>query len=312
MNINAIDLRLLRGLLTIARSGTFGSAAQQLHITQSALSQQMKELSERLELSLFQRQGRQATLNHAGRELVDRIAPLLDQLSAALEQSTVQTQRVAGSLRVGATQTYFRALALPAALDLIDSHAELRLDMRQLPAQRLLADLLDGELDVAVLPELPAQRNLSLMRLMTERLAVIGRPDVLASLDRSPSLRSLAGRPLALLNQNFLMRQQIDRQARQDKVALDVRLEVSGMDDLAAVARSSSLLVIGSHLACAEDAALAFKPLAGKFLSRGAALYWPKGRFQAGSLQAFQNSVHKISAQFASIESGAARPPGRS
>ena len=48
MNSNAIELRFLRGLVAIARTGTFELAAQQMNVTQSALSQQMKELSERL------------------------------------------------------------------------------------------------------------------------------------------------------------------------------------------------------------------------------------------------------------------------
>lgn len=299
MNPNAIDLRLLRGLLAIARVGTFARAAQQLHITQSALSQQMKELSERLQLTLFERQGRQATLSEAGRELVLRIAPLIEQLDASLLQSVGATQRVAGRLRVGATQTYFRALALPAALDMISMHPELRLDMQQLPAQRLLADLLEGDLDVAVLPEMPSHNNLTQTRLLTERLAVIGVPGLLARLGARPSLKLLEDRPLALLNRGFLMRQQIDRQARQDKVKLDIRLEVSGMDDLTAVARSGSLLVVGSRLACQEDKRLVAKALSGKFLTRSAALCWRKGRLPSGSILAFQTAIQRISGTLA-------------
>lgn len=299
MNINAIDLRLLRGLLAVARAGTFARAAQQLHITQSALSQQMKELAERLELSLFERQGRQAALSDAGRELVLHLTPLIEQLDAALLQSVNATQRVAGRLRVGATQTYFRALALPAALDLIAAHPDLRLDMQQLPAQRLLADLLEGELDVAILPEMPPHSNLAQTRLLTERLAVIGTPALLARLGPRPSLRALEDRPLALLNRSFLMRQQIDRQARLDKVKLDIRLEVSGMDDLAAVARGGGLLVVGSRLVCLDDKRLASKALTGKFLSRSAALCWRKGRAPTRSMQAFQTAIQQISTTLA-------------
>lgn len=299
MNINAIDLRLLRGLLAVARAGTFARAAQQLHITQSALSQQMKELAERLEVGLFERQGRQAVLSEAARELVLRIAPLIEQLDASLLQSAGATQRVAGRLRVGATQTYFRALALPAALELIRAYPDLRLDMQQLPAQRLLADLLEGELDVAILPEMPAHNNLTQTPLLTERLAVIGTSALLARMGPRPSLKTLQDRPLALLNRSFLMRQQIDRQARQDKVKLDIRLEVSGMDDLAAVARGGGLLVVGSRLACLEDPRLTARALSGKFLSRSAALCWRKGRLPSGSMQAFQTAIGQISAALA-------------
>ena len=300
MNLNAIDLRLLRGLLAVARAGTFARAAEQLHITQSALSQQMKELTGRLELTLFERQGRQAVLSDVGRDLVLRVGPLIEQLDESLLQSAHAPQRVAGRFRVGATQTYLRALAMPAALDMIATYPDLRMDMRQLPAQRLLADLLEGEIDVAIFPELPQQNNLSQTRLLTEQLAVLGPAALLKELGSRPSLKTLEGRPLALLNRHFLMRQQIDRQARQDKVTLDVRLEVSGMDDLAAVARTGGLLAVGSRLACLEgDRCLGSKPLGGKFLSRTAALCWRKGRLLTGSMLAFQSAVKRIGAGLA-------------
>lgn len=296
MNLNAIDLRLLRGLLAVARGGTFARAAQQLHITQSALSQQMKELAERLELTLFERQGRQAVLSDVGRDLVLRVGPLIEQLDESLLQSANAPQRVAGRFRVGATQTYLRSLAMPAALQMIASYPDLRVDMRQLPAQRLLADLLEGEIDVAILPEVLQQNNLSQTRLLTEQLAVLGPSTLLKKLGPRPSLKTLEDRPLALLNRHFLMRQQIDKQARQDKVTLDIRLEVSGMDDLAAVARTGLLLAVGSRLAWLDEAPhLGSKPLSGKFLSRTAALCWRKGRFLTGSMLAFQSAVKRIS-----------------
>lgn len=296
MNLNAIDLRLLRGLLAVARAGTFARAAQQLHITQSALSQQMKELAERLELTLFERQGRQAVLSDVGRDLVLRVGPLIEQLDESLLQSVNAPQKVAGRFRVGATQTYLRSLAMPAALEMIAAYPDLRMDMRQLPAQRLLADLLEGEIDVAILPEVLQQNNLSQTRLLTEQMAVLGAAALLKDLGPHPSLKALEGRPLALLNRHFLMRQQIDRQARQDKVTLDVRLEVSGMDDLASVARTGRLLVVGSRLACLEgDRHLEASVLSGKFLSRTAALCWRKGRFLTGSMLAFQSAVKRIS-----------------
>lgn len=296
MNLNAIDLRLLRGFLAAARAGTFARAAQQLHITQSALSQQMKELAERLELTLFERQGRQAVLSDAGRDLVLRVGPLIEQLEESLLQSAGATQKVAGRFRVGSTQTYLRSIAMPAALQMIASHPDLRVDMRELPAQRLLADLLEGDIDVAIFPEVLQQNNLSQTRLLTEQLAVMGSAPLLADLGSRPSLKALEGRPVALLNRHFLMRQQIDRQARQDKVTLDVRMEVSGMDDLAAVARTGSLLAVGSRLAClGKDNHLESRLLSGKFLSRSAALCWRRGRFLTGSMLVFQSAVQHIS-----------------
>jgi len=57
MNLKQIDLRLLRSFIATARAGNFVKASQILHITQSALSQQMKELAGHLALPLFEKKG---------------------------------------------------------------------------------------------------------------------------------------------------------------------------------------------------------------------------------------------------------------
>jgi DNA-binding transcriptional LysR family regulator len=297
MNIMTIELRLLRGFTAIARTGNFVAAAQQMHVTQSALSQQMKDLGERLGLTLFERQGRRSIITDAGRDLFQRIVPLIEQLDETLLQSSSATKGVTGHLRVGATHTYLRAIALPAVLALVDLHPNLRVDTRQLPAQRLLADLLDGEIDIAIFPITGSHNNLVQTSLLTERLVAIGTATTLAKLGRSFHLKSLEGYPVAMLNRQFLMRQNIDRQLRYDKVELDVRLEVSSMDDVAVAATHGHLIGIGTKLACHGHPILEFRPLEGKFLSRSAGLYWRRGRVLTGALLAFQAAVTRISAE---------------
>jgi LysR family cyn operon transcriptional activator len=296
MNLQAVELRFLRGFVAIARTGTFSLAAQHMNVTQSALSQQMKELADRLGVVLFEREGRRAVLTDTGRDLVQRLAPLIEHLDDTLLQSTEAARGVTGRLRIGATQTYLGAIALPAALDLIERHPNLRIDTRQQPAQRLLADLLDGDLDVAIFPDAGQHDNLEKTELLTEQLAVICLPSMLPPLGRQPALKALQAQPLALLNRQFLMRQNIDRQAQLERLKLDIRLEVSSMDDLVTAAAQGHLLAIGSALACLHHPMLVTALLHGKFMNRTAALYWRRGRTPALSLLAFQAAVLGISA----------------
>ena len=299
MNLHAVELRLLRGFVTIARMGTFAVAAQHMNVTQSALSQQMKELADRLGLTLFERQGRRALLTDTGRDLVQRLIPLIEQLDDTLLQSTDAARGVTGRLRIGATQTYLRAVALPAVLDLIALHPDLRVDTRQQPAQRLLADLLDGEIDVALFPVTGPHDNLEKTELLTEHLAVIGLPSALPTLGREPALKALQAQPLAVLNRQFLMRQNIDRQAQLEQLKLDIRLEVSSMDDLVTAAEQGHLLALGSELACLNHTTLVARALHGKFMTRSAALYWRRGRTLTLSMLVFQAAVLRISADIA-------------
>jgi LysR family cyn operon transcriptional activator len=297
MNLNAIELRFLRGLVAIARTGTFELAAQQMNVTQSALSQQMKELSERLGVVLFERQGRRAVLTETGRDLVQRLTPVIEQLNDTLLQSTEAARGVTGRLRIGATQTYLGAMALPAALELINLHPDLRIDTRQQPAQRLLADLLEREIDVALFPDAGPHDTLEKTELLTEHLAVIGLPLAMHQLGGEPTLKAVRDQPLAVLNRQFLMRQNIDRQVKLDRLKLDIRLEVSSMDDLVTAAGQGHLLAIGSGLACLDHPTLVTRSLHGKFMTRSAALYWRRGRTPTLSVLSFQAAVLRISAR---------------
>lgn len=296
MNLYGVELRYLRGFVAIARMGTFAAAAQHMNVTQSALSQQMKELADRLGFKIFERQGRRATLTDIGRDLVQRLMPVIDQLEDTLLTYADSARGVTGRLRVGATQTYLRAMALPAVLDLIALHPGLRIDTRQQPAQRLLADLLDGEIDVAIFPDAGHCENLEKLDLLIEHISVIGLSTTLPPLSSTSELRELQGHPIAVLNRQFLMRQNIDKQAQLEHLKLDIRLEVSSMDDLVTAAEHGQLLAIGSRLACLNHPTLAARTLHGKFMTRSATLYWRRGRTLTLGMLAFHAAVLRISA----------------
>lgn len=135
-----------------------------------------------------------------------------------------------------------------------------------------MADLLDGEIDLAIFPDTGPHGQLVQTPLLSERLAVIGTRDALARLGSRPRLKSLQERPLVLLNRQFLMRQQIDRQLRLDGAELDVRLEVSSMDDAITAALPGQLLAIGSPLACRDQPTLSSR---GAARAPSAAPCWP-------------------------------------
>ena len=87
MNIHRIDYRLLRSFLVVARIENFVRAAEALNITQSALSQQMKELASHFNFALFERKGRRSVLSEFGRDLLTKLEPLMGQVDEALLQS---------------------------------------------------------------------------------------------------------------------------------------------------------------------------------------------------------------------------------
>jgi LysR family cyn operon transcriptional activator len=278
MNLAGIDLRLLRSFLVLSRVGSYVRAAQALHISQPALSQQMSDLSAALGVTLFEKVGRRSMLTDTGRGLSRGLEGALDQLDKTLVQWSLSESVAAGVLRVGATHTYLKSLALPVAGDLLKAHSKLSVDLRELSAHEILQKLQAGEVDIGVLPRMNFKRGLETEKLFVEPFGILGERARLRLLGPRKTLRSLALEPVALLNKTFLMRQQVDRQAAAERVELTIRAEVSGPSNLMGLLRSGELLSVGSVLTVMDEPNLAALPLRGKFLGREAMMCWRSGR----------------------------------
>lgn len=78
-----LDSRRLLAFATLARIGSFTLAAQELHLTQSAVSHAIKALEDELGLRLFERRGRRVALTPAGRQLLVRAQRILAEMQDA-------------------------------------------------------------------------------------------------------------------------------------------------------------------------------------------------------------------------------------
>ncbi|WPB56278.1 LysR family transcriptional regulator [Xylophilus sp. GOD-11R] len=142
-------LKELRTFLAVARHGTFSRTADRIGLTQSAVSAQIQRLEESLGFPLFDRHGRLATLNAAGRETVERA----EQLVAMFEQLHRKPggEDFSVQLRIGAIASV-QAAGLPDALVGLRA-AQPRVRVRIVPGVSLsLLGMVDaGELDAAVM-----------------------------------------------------------------------------------------------------------------------------------------------------------------
>ena len=102
----------------------------------------------------------------------------------------------------------------------LERYPYLQIDTRQQPAQRLLADLLDSDLDVVIFSDVGPLDSLKKTELLTEQLAVVCLPSMLPLMSRQPVLKALQAQLLTLLNRQFLMRQDIDCQAQLERRGL--------------------------------------------------------------------------------------------
>lgn len=145
-----LNLERLRTLDALARHGSVSGAAQGLHVTTSAVSQQLAKLEREVGQQLLAKNGRGVRLTDAGRLLAGHAARILSQVEVAQSDIEAQRGRVVGEVGLAAFPTAARGL-FPAALrTLREIHPELRVLSRELEPEAGVRGVVSGDLDLAV------------------------------------------------------------------------------------------------------------------------------------------------------------------
>jgi DNA-binding transcriptional LysR family regulator len=145
-----LNLERLRTLDALARHGSVSGAAEGLHVTTSAVSQQMAKLEREVGQQLLAKNGRGVRLTDAGRLLAQHAARILSQAELAQADLEAQRGQVAGELRLSAFPTAARGLFPTALAALRADHPALRLRSCELEPEAGVAGVVRGDLDLAV------------------------------------------------------------------------------------------------------------------------------------------------------------------
>lgn len=160
------DLARLRVLHAVAGHGSLAAAAQALHLTPSAVSQQMAKLEREAGCALAERQGRGLRLTDEGRVLAAHADRILAAVAAASADLDERRGRVLGDVTIGAFPTAARGLA-PAVLTMCATrYPDLRIRLQEVEPYQSLGRVASGDLDLAI-----AQDWANLPVAVPERLA---------------------------------------------------------------------------------------------------------------------------------------------
>jgi len=184
-----VTLKQLRYFVALAETGNFGRAAERVHVTQPALSLQIKELEDRLGTRLVERLPRELRLTRAGQDLLVRARAILAQVSD-LELAARWNEGLRGRLNLGVIPTV-APYVLPRALGRIRAQdLTLELRIREARTETLLDELRGGRLDAVVMAEVPGMEGTVQIALAEDRFLLAGsRARIEAWASRSERLR---------------------------------------------------------------------------------------------------------------------------
>jgi DNA-binding transcriptional LysR family regulator len=225
-----MDIRQLKAFVSIAETGTFTAGAVRVHVTQAAISMQIRQLENETGIRLFVRAPRKVILTEAGEKLLERAYVILREHDAALEEMAALTGAHRGRLRIGSASAGVSGDPLPQVLrGLRKAHPGVEASVASGTSEQLVQQVLAGELDAAFV-SLPVEaRGVQTELLSEDSLVAIASPRHKLGKQRVVSAYALAGEKLILGERGGNTRRLIDQFFAQAGVTPKVAMELSRM-----------------------------------------------------------------------------------
>ena len=223
-----MEIRQLKAFVAIAESGTFTAGALRVHVTQAAISMQIRQLENELGARVFVRAPRHVILTEAGEHLLQRARQILREHDAAVEEIAALAGAERGRLRIGSASAMVLTEPLPKILkELRKQHPQAEIAVISGTSEALVDQILSGELDIAFV-SLPVDvRGIQTERLRDDELVAIASPRHKLAKQRTVSAYTLAGEKLILGERGGNTRRLIDQFFAQAGVTLHVVMELS-------------------------------------------------------------------------------------
>lgn len=223
----------IQAFLTIAREGHLTRAARRLHLTQPAVSAQLKRLEEEVGAQLFHRTPKGMVLTEAGslfRRYAEEARTWLDDGKAALAGLANLEQ---GSLAIGAGATATTYLLPPLIRRYHDAHPGIRLTVREQGSAAVADGVRSGELDLGIVT-LPVSddRGLELTPWRADELLLIVPPAHPLAGRSAFGWSDLDGQPLILFEADSAVRRLIDEALEQHAVQADPVMELRSIETI--------------------------------------------------------------------------------
>ena len=231
----------LIGALTVARHGSFTKAAQELGLSQPALSRQVMSLEKLLGVKIFDRVGRSVRLTHVGEELINKVQPILEDISRLAVNLAAAGGTTSGRVRLGATESV-AVHALPSILrGFLQNNKRVSLRMVCQTSEQLPDMLSAGDIDLAVTAVEHDSHGLRTEDLWEEELVLVLPVGHKA---RSRNIKSYGDDEFILLPSHTMTRRLIDKALREIGMTLRVGLEHASPEVIKAMVSAGMGLAI--------------------------------------------------------------------
>lgn len=239
-----MELRQLKYFIRVAECLNFSEAAKESCISQSTLSQQIKQLEQELGSELFLRNSRTVSLTEAGMELLPYARTTIKDADACIERIRDLKDILTGTMNIGVTYS-FSPILTETIFSFIKKYPKVKLNIFYKPMSELMDMLRDRKVDfvLAFKPSAPMEGIESHILFQNYLAAIVSSTHSLAS-EKKVSLEQIAQHGIALPSKGLQARNMLDKVLELYKFNLKARIELNDPDILLNLVRQSNLVTV--------------------------------------------------------------------
>lgn len=239
-----MEFRQLRYFVKVAELRSFSEASKALFISQSTLSQQIKQLEEELGVELLVRDSRHVSMSDYGEQYLPYAKQVLKDVDTSAERMNDVRQLKIGTLNVGATYTFCPLLA-DTVRDYMKKYPGIKLKVYCRSMENLMEMLEHGQLDVALsYKPLQSYDDIDSHILFNSNLCVIAGKDNPVAKKERIRLAELENLPLVLPAKGLQARNAFDSLLYGQNFKFDVRLEINDLSMLLDMVSRTNLVTL--------------------------------------------------------------------
>lgn len=289
-----MEIRQLNYFIKAAELLHFTDAATASFVTQSTLSQQIKQLEAELGMLLFDRIGKQVRLTEAGNVFLLHARQIILDIKKSKQAIFELANMVNGELRIGVTYA-FSSLLLPALTPFSEKYPGIMIHVEYGTAGELENKLRMADLDIILaFHEQTDGEDLEMQPLFSSRIMmVVSKKNPLARLSKI-TLKELGKLEMILPSNGFSSRDLLNEIFRKNKIAPNIKIEMNDVHSLLSMVESGNWATIINEKAIITWNTLTAVPISGKELYKQAYILWQQGAYRKKSAMLFMEELMKV------------------
>jgi len=284
-----LNLRDIRAFVAVANAGSFTRAAGHLHLSQPALTVQIRRLEETIGARLFDRNSRSVALTQTGRELLPVLKRSLDDMERVLRDARALGEGTAGTVRLACLPTFAASVLPDLLLDFRARVPQARFEIRDVVAREVNALVRNEEADIGLTGGDVSDPALEVLYSGSDRLVMVCPKGHALARKRQVTVADVAGSPLVLTARSTSVRGIVDAALQEVGVVPEIACEPTYMMTAVAMVRGGlgvSILPASAREVLAEPD-LVVRPIDDPAFVRPIALVRKRGRTLPRVVQTF-------------------------